>query len=54
MNDQFLNSLRLTWSLGLFADAAVLLRQLALLESPAKETLLENLLPKQGVLDLSL
>jgi hypothetical protein len=54
LNDQFLNSLRLAWSVGLLADAAVLLRQLALLESPATKTLLENLLPKQGTLDLRL
>jgi hypothetical protein len=33
LNAQFLNSLRLTWSLGLLADAVVLLRQLTLLET---------------------
>jgi hypothetical protein len=31
LNTQFLNSLRLAWSLGLMVDAAVLLRTLALL-----------------------
>ncbi len=54
LNGQFLNSLRLAWSFGLFADAAVLLRQLALLASPATGSLLESLLPKQGTLDLGL
>ncbi len=34
MNCHFLNSLRLAWSLGLLADSVVLLRNLALLETP--------------------
>lgn len=52
LNSQFLNSLRLTWCLGLMADAVVLLRNLALLKEPPSPNLLENLLPKQGSLDL--
>lgn len=54
LNSQFLNSLRLAWCLGLMADAVVLLRTLALFEEPAQVVLLEELLPKQGVLDLGL
>jgi hypothetical protein len=34
LNDQFLNSLRLTWYVSLLADAVVLLRTLALLSEP--------------------
>jgi hypothetical protein len=43
----FLNSLRLTWTASLLADAAGLLRALALLDSPQPETLLQDLLPAQ-------
>jgi hypothetical protein len=52
LNSQFLNSLRLTWCLGLFADAAALLRNLALLEEISTTKLLEQLSPEQGSLDL--
>lgn len=54
LNTQFLNSLRLAWSLGLMVDAAVLLRTLALLEEPRSAVELEPLLPKQGCLNLDL
>jgi hypothetical protein len=54
LNAQFLNSLRLTWSMGLLADAVVLLRQLTLLETTPSRERLENLLPRQAVLDLGL
>jgi len=52
LNSQFLNSLRLAWSVGLIVDAAVLLRTFALLESPRSSSSLEKLFPKQGSLDL--
>jgi hypothetical protein len=52
LNSQFLNSLRLAWCLGLLADAVTLLRNLALLEGIITTPLLEQLHPKQGVLDL--
>jgi hypothetical protein len=54
LNAEFLNSLRLTWCLGLIVDAVVLLRNLALLREIASPTLLEPLLPKQGSLGLDL
>ena len=54
LNSQFLNTLRLTWCLGLMVDAVVLLRNLALLEGIPSVGLLEQLLPKQGALDLDL
>lgn len=47
----FFNSLRLTWCLGLLADAAVLLRALALLRAPRRRELLSELLPRQTVLN---
>ncbi len=52
LNSQFLNSLRLTWYLGLLVDAVALLRNLALLEGITSTPLLEQLRPKQGLLDL--
>jgi len=52
LNSQFLNSLRLTWCLGLMVDAVVLLRNLALLQEVSSIQLLEELLPKQRTLDL--
>ena len=54
LNGQFLNSLRLAWSLGLLAGAAVLLRQLALLETPPPRGRLENPLPRLAVFGLDL
>jgi hypothetical protein len=54
LNAHFLNSLRLTWCLGLVVDAVVLLRALALLQENPSSKLLESLLPKQGSLDLNL
>ena len=49
----FLNSLRLTWSLSLLAEAAVLLRNQALLHAPVQpQQLLRDWAPRQGFLDL--
>ena len=53
LNSQFLNSLALTWCLGLLVDAAVLLRNLALLQDAFVPPLMEQLLPKQSLFDLS-
>jgi hypothetical protein len=50
----FLNSLRLTWSMSLLADAAVLLRARALLEMPQPELPMFELTPSQLVLDLEM
>jgi len=47
-----LNSLRLTWCLGVLVDAVALLRNLALLQGIISTPLLEQLRPKQGFLDL--
>jgi hypothetical protein len=54
LNSQFLNSLRLAWCLGLLADAAVILRTLALLQRTTPARVLEDLAPKQASLDLNL
>lgn len=43
----FLNSLRLTWTMVLLADAAGLLRALALLSDPKPTAPLQDLLPRQ-------
>ena len=43
----FLNSLRLTWTMVLLADAAGLLRALALLSDPKPTSPLQDLLPRQ-------
>ena len=43
----FLNSLRLTWTLCLLADAAGLLRALACLSAPKESSPLQELLPRQ-------
>jgi hypothetical protein len=52
LSQMFLNSLRLTWVMGLLADAAVLLRATALLREPAPPpALLHELLPRQLPLD---
>jgi hypothetical protein len=48
----FLNSLRLTWTLGLLADTVVLLRAHALLRCRSVAPLLAELLPTQLPLDL--
>jgi hypothetical protein len=47
----FLNSLRLTWSVCLLADAVAIMRARALLERPAEGFALKQLLPKQMLLD---
>jgi hypothetical protein len=48
----FFNSLRLTWMLGLFADAVSLLRAKALLTQPHPSPLLTQLMPHQLALEL--
>lgn len=47
LNQMFLNSLRLTWTLTLLADAVGLLRALALLNSPWQTNPLQELIPTQ-------
>ena len=47
LNSMFLNSLRLTWTMSLLADAAGLLRAIALMNAPRESQLLEALLPRQ-------
>lgn len=47
LNQMFFNSLRLTWTLSLLADAVGLLRALALLDSPRQINLLQELIPTQ-------
>jgi hypothetical protein len=47
LNQMFLNSLRLTWTMSLLADAVGLLRALALMNSPEKNNLLRDLIPQQ-------
>lgn len=51
LNNQFLNSLRLTWYVSLLADAVVLLRALALLSQPKSLTPLDRNFPRQMPLD---
>jgi len=47
LNQMFLNSLRLTWTMSLLVDAAGLLRALALMHSPQETALLRELVPTQ-------
>jgi hypothetical protein len=47
LNNMFLNSLRLAWTMSLLTDAAGLLRALALMNSPQEIPLLHGLIPKQ-------
>lgn len=47
LDQMFLNSLRLTWTLSLLVDAVGLLRALALMNSPLKNNLLQELIPTQ-------
>jgi hypothetical protein len=54
LNEVFLNSLRLAWTMSLLADAAVLLRTRALLETPAAELPMFELTPRQLALDLEM
>lgn len=51
LSQMFLNSLRLTWWMGLLADAVCLLRARALLQQPPVEHVLGPLLPRQLVWD---
>jgi hypothetical protein len=53
LSQVFFNSLRLTWCMGLLADAAVLLRSHALLHAPVPpHPMLSQLALRQGLLDL--
>jgi hypothetical protein len=52
LGDVFLNSLRLTWTVCLLADAVTIMRARALLEKPASDFPLKELLPTQLLLDL--
>jgi hypothetical protein len=52
LSAMFLNSLRLTWTLGLLADTVVLLRAHALLRQPPMASLLQEMLPEQLPLNL--
>lgn len=52
LGQMFLNSLRLTWCVGLLADAAMLLRAHALVHAPTDAAPLRQLAPTQGQLDL--
>lgn len=54
LNQMFFNSLRLTWMVGLLADAIVLLRARALLSHPPAKSNLYELAPVQFSLDLTL
>lgn len=47
LDQMFLNSLRLTWTVSLLADAVGLLRALALMNSSLKNNLLQELIPAQ-------
>jgi len=47
LDQMFLNSLRLTWTVSLLADAASLLRALALMNSPWQNHPLQELIPTQ-------
>ena len=53
LKSMFLNSLRLTWTLGLLADAVTLLRAYALLAQPRPVPLLHQLMPNQLNLELA-
>lgn len=52
LSARFLNSLRLTWTMGLLADSVVLLRAHAWLNRLSVESLLQETLPQQRPLDL--
>jgi len=52
LSQVFLNSLRLTWAVSLLADAAVLLRARALLDTPVSELPMFELTPRQLALEL--
>jgi hypothetical protein len=54
LNQVFLNSLRLTWTMALLADAAVLLRARVVLETPVPRLPMFELTPSQLALDLGL
>jgi hypothetical protein len=54
LGQMFLNSLRLTWQMSLWADSAVLLRTMAWLDQPADALLLAGLMPRQMELGLPL
>jgi len=51
LSQVFLNSLRLTWTMCLLADAVSIIRARALLEKPPVDFPLRELLPQQMVWD---
>jgi hypothetical protein len=51
LSQMFLNSLRLTWTMSLMADAAVLLRVFALTRNPTIHLPMFELTPKQMSMD---
>jgi hypothetical protein len=53
LSSAFLNSLRLTWYVALLADAAVLLRTQALLNTPSHRPLLHELTTHQSLFDFA-
>ena len=52
LSQMFLNSLRLTWQMSLWADSAILLRTMAWLDLPTETALLAGLHPRQLELGL--
>lgn len=54
LGQMFFNSLRLTWIMALFADAAVILRALALIRNPPAQLPMYELTPQQMALNLGL
>ena len=52
LKQMFLNSLRLAWTMGLLADAAVLLRAHLLLKHPPGQSILQELMPRQMALNI--
>jgi len=54
LTQMFLNSLELTWSVCLLADAVVLLRAHAMLAHPTADSLLQQMMPNQLSLGLEL
>ncbi len=54
LGQMFLNSLRLTWQMSLWADSAVLWRTMAWLDTPPEASLLAGLQPHQLEFGLAL
>ncbi len=54
LKQMFLNSLRLAWTMGLLADAVVLLRAHLLLNHPPEKSILQDLMPRQMALNINM